>query len=306
VEPGSDVEQALGLLTTKIQHPVLTDIEISDTPVEMYDLFPITLPDLFRGEEMVVFARYRTHRNAIAGEVGIAGRRNGRLERFSVDVAFPIDEAVNDFIPQLWAARKIGYLSRELRLHGHDPELVDEIRRTALRYGLLSEFTSYLVQEPEMIVNNSPALAPIDMAMLRMQPLSAQESTGAGSVAIAKQSAARREVRSVGDVKDLNEEFAQRWSDEDRQIVAGRIFVRSDSIWTDATAKTEVPTIRIAPFSSAYFAVLEALPELEPYFIEFETVVVGGERLTIALVADGQTTLDADKVTRLVRGFRGD
>ena len=38
----------------------------------------------------------------------------------------------------------------KVRLNGANPELVEEIRQTALRYGLLSEYTSYLVQEPGM------------------------------------------------------------------------------------------------------------------------------------------------------------
>ncbi len=303
VEPGADVEQALSLLTAKVQHPVLTDIEIADTPVELYDLYPVTLPDLFRGEELVVFARYRPRRNDVTGEIAITGRRNGRREDFSTTAGFPIDAAANDFIPQLWAARKIGYLTREIRLRGHNDELVEEIRQTALRYGLLSEYTSYLVLEPEMVTANRPGVGQnFQMALPATAP---SEATGASAVAVAKQSAARRVVRVAGDVRDLDEEMEQRLSTETQRVVAGRIFHEYNGIWTDAGANEQNPVVRIAPFSEAYFAVLRALPELKPYATAFGTVVIAGERLTIALTADGKATLDRAQISRLVRGFRG-
>jgi len=304
VEPGSNVEQALSLLINKIQHPMLTDIDIAHTPVELYDLYPMTLPDLFAGEELVVFARYRPGRETTAGDVEITGRRNGQRERFTADVTFPIDESGNDFIPQLWAARKIGYLSREIRLRGHNAELVEEIRRTALRYGLISEYTSYLVLEPDMVTMDSPAVPGINLLPWDNLMAAPNEATGAGAVARAKTSAARRVTRSAGDLKDLDKEFAQRFADDSRRVVGGRVFTLTEGTWTDA-AKMPGPVVRIAPFSDAYFAVLQALPELERYFTEFDTVVIGGERIAIALAEDGKDTLDTGQIARLVLGFRG-
>src|SRR5207237_9503357 len=61
---------------------------------------------------------------------------------------------------QLWAARKAGALSREIRLHGANPEIVDELKRLALRYGILTEYTSYLVQEPSLAARPIPLMAP--------------------------------------------------------------------------------------------------------------------------------------------------
>ena len=132
------------------------------------------------------------------------------------------------------------------------------------------------------------------------------EATGAGAVAVAKQSAARREARSAGDIKDLDEEFAERFTDDTRRVVGGRIFTLAEGTWTDATKEMPGPVVRIEPFSDAYFAVLRALPELETYFTEFDNVVIGGERLAVALAADGKDTLDDAQIARLVLGFRGD
>jgi len=59
--------------------------------------------------------------------VHLVGRRNGRPERYTTDAAFPTHESGNDFIPRLWAARKLGVLQQAVRLHGANPELIAEI-----------------------------------------------------------------------------------------------------------------------------------------------------------------------------------
>ena len=62
-------------------------------------------------------------------------------------------------------------------------------------------------------------------------------------------------------------------------------------------------TLRIRPFSEAYFELLRLLPELEPIVRELDTVSVGGGRLTLAFVDDGGARLSGDR-TALVRDFR--
>ena len=38
-----------------------------------------------------------------------------------------------------------------MRIEGHTTDLEREIRELAMQYGLLSEYTSYLVQEPQVV-----------------------------------------------------------------------------------------------------------------------------------------------------------
>ncbi|MEJ2504201.1 MAG: VIT domain-containing protein, partial [Gemmatimonadota bacterium] len=102
VEPGEDVERALSVLASKITHPVLTDLAIDGAPVRLEEVYPGALPDLFAGEELVVFGRYA---GAGGGELRVRGRRSGRTERFAVAAEFPASTAANDYIPRLWAAR---------------------------------------------------------------------------------------------------------------------------------------------------------------------------------------------------------
>lgn len=292
VEPDESVETAVGALVARIQHPVLTDLAL-DASVRIEEVYPERLPDLFAGDELVVFGRYTgTSREA---RVAVRGMRAGRAERYGTTAAFPASESGNDFVPRLWAARKIGVLQQSIRLNGANPEIVEEIRQTALRYGLLSEYTSYLVQEPAVVADR------LRGGGLPTAP-AAQEASGAVAVGMAKRDAARREARNEAQLAAVDEEMLKAGHMGQAQHVAGRLFVEKEGIWTDLRHADSLRVVTIAPFSPAYFAVLRALPELTPIVQRFERVQVAGRAVTIRFDAGGKTT-DAG-VAELVARFR--
>lgn len=294
---GGDIEQAVGALAAKVSVPVLTDLSLGTDGVELYDLQPERLPDLFGGDELVVFGRFR---GAGTGErsVTVTGRRNGREERFSTSARFGDERPGADYVQQLWAARKTGALSREIRLHGANPEIVGELKRLALRYGILTEYTSYLVQEP-----GAMAARP-DMAV----PMEARKQAGAG--AVLRSEAERRLATSysldgvTGSVATDSLAAAGHGAAARSQRVGGRLFVWRDSAWVDAARTDSLPVIRVAAFSDAYFALLRALPELkQPAALE-PTVLVAGRRVSIKIEAGGTTVWAAGELAALVRDFR--
>jgi len=60
IRPGENIERAVGALAAKVASPVLTDVTIAaSSGIEVYDLQPGSLPDLFAGDEMVVLGRYQ-------------------------------------------------------------------------------------------------------------------------------------------------------------------------------------------------------------------------------------------------------
>ena len=83
--------------------------------------------------------------------VAVEGRSRGHTVRWTSDARFADESTDNGFIPRLWAAQRIGYLSAERRRHGGNIELDGEIRALGERYGIPTEFTSYLVQEPQIV-----------------------------------------------------------------------------------------------------------------------------------------------------------
>ena len=300
VEPGENVEDALGTLAAKIRHPVLVDLRLADAPVEIDEVYPGALPDMFLGEELVIFGRYRSRGQT--GELVLSGRRNDRVERFATRVTFPRSQDDNEYIPRLWASRKIGELTREIRLHGPNPELEREVRETALRYGLLSEFTSYLVQEPEALAED------FRDGGRRIAPLPARapsQASGALEVTRAEEARMRREAKTQADIAAADESLLNRGHVGQSRHVAGRLFAERSGIWTDLRHQTAHRVVAIEPFSEAYFALLRAAPELEVYLREFTSVLIAGEQVSIRIAPGGSTQMSARGISRLVRDFRG-
>jgi Mg-chelatase subunit ChlD len=330
VEPGQDVELAVGTLSARITHPVLTDLELAGSPVRLTEIHPVTLPDLFAGEALVLFGRYESTGR---GELRVRGQRASRTETFALDARFPDRANGNDFIPRLWAARKLGELTRQVRLNGPDPELVEEIRRTALRYGLLSEYTAHLVQEPATFAagqrpgdggirlrggSPSVAIAPTGAPGAPAAPTSAV--TGQAAVQSAEAARVRREVASAADLAVAEQALesrivgaagaagpagAGRAGQHDRRVVAGRVFELRDSVWTQTPLPDGMREVAIKLYSDAYFALLAAAPELRPIVGALEQVVVAGERVAFRFGDEGRDTLSPDQTARLTAEFRG-
>lgn len=297
VQPGEDVERALGTLAAKIRHPVLSDLALGGAPVELDEVYPTTLPDLFAGEELVIFGRYRTRRDR-TGDLVVTGRRGGRSERFAGRATFPAHTLGNDYIPRLWASRKIGELTRTVRLEGASADLIAEIRETALRYGLLSEYTSYLVQEETPF-----AFAPAD-SLARTRAGAPSAAVGRQAVVAAERARARREAKTAADVQLIDHDFLAQAHGPDARHVAGRLFVAKEGVWTDLAHADSLPVVALAPYSDGYFALLAALPELAPYLSEFEQVLVAGRRVSIRVATGGAEILSSDRLGWLVREFR--
>ena len=305
VAPNADVETAMSAVLGKIQHPALVNLRIAGAPIALHATYPAHLPDLFYGEELVVFGRYR---GTGAGPVVVTGERNGRTERFTADATFPAAAAENDFVPKLWASRRIGDLTRQIRLEGATPSLVEEVRSLGLRYGILTEYTSYLVQEPRAAWNQ-PVAMPASAA-LRGGAGAAAMQTGRDAFANATASAVLGGVTPLAAADHVASARASELAASGAgaapvRRIGGRLFVLADSVWTDASQRDSLKVVDVAPYSDAYFALVRALPEIAPYLAAGDRVVIAGRRGSVKISGTGVTAWQPGHLEALVRAFRG-
>ena len=142
-----DLEVKVSNFFSKIKEPVLANPVLKFTgDVRVSKLYPAPLPDLFKGEQLVVAGRYSGKGESA---VMIEGTVNGETKRFAQDVKFSDDASESEFIPRLWATRRVGYLLDEIRLHGENSELRDEVTELARKYGIVTPYTAYLITEDE-------------------------------------------------------------------------------------------------------------------------------------------------------------
>ncbi len=297
ISPGANVEEPVSALMSKLARPALTNVRIVDAPVRFEQQSPAALPDLFFGEELVILGRYQGNGD---GPVVIEGDRNGHRERFEIAASFPRFNNDNEFVGALWATRRIGDLSRELRLEGRTAERIAAIRELGLRYGVITEYTSYLVQEPDAVAAMERRDSPLRSSA------APQAATGAVAFRRAKESA------ELSKAMTLNELVVTGASDASSgghgsavRRIGSRIFVDKDGTWTDASQLATVKPVSVAPYSAAYFELLRAVPELAQLLIKDQKQVIAGKRASILFDATGKTEWAAGELATLARDFRG-
>lgn len=140
-----NIEVKVSDFYARISSPVLTNLKIDWGTANVYDIFPKTLPDVYQGAQLVITARYASKDIPLHTSVTVSGMANGKEMRFVYDATFPASSISEDFVPRLWATRKIGYLEDQVRLNGAKEEVVKEIIQLSKEYGILTEYTSFLV-----------------------------------------------------------------------------------------------------------------------------------------------------------------
>ncbi len=195
---------------------------------------------------------------------------NNRPQEFTFQADFPAIAAEHDFLQPLWAARRVGFLLEQIRLHGEDRELVDEVTRLARQYGIVTPYTSYLIVEDEKVRRERGDLAASDMTLgrgLAASPALAKKF--AEEFAGLKDKSGAGSVRASGELQKLNqaqEIVAGRSGDRslqdlERQVktVQGRAFYASGDGWIDARIQeaASLPVRRIAFASADYFVLLK-------------------------------------------------
>ncbi len=134
-----------------IKSPVLTDIDISFEGLDVYDVEPPALPDLFAERPVVVFGKWK---GEPSGTVNVSGL-NGAGE-FHQDI--PVDSALFEDqsapLKYLWARSRIDRISN-FNPQKDNREKREELVSLGLHYNLLTQFTSFvavdeIVRNPDM------------------------------------------------------------------------------------------------------------------------------------------------------------
>jgi Ca-activated chloride channel family protein len=171
-----DLEVAISNYYEKISSPLLSDLKIDFDNIRVKDTYPRTLPDLFKGSQLVLVGKYMGSGPVtitLAGDVGEKERT------FVLKDQKLLKKDTYGFLPRLWATRRIGYLLEEVRLHGEKQELVDEVKKLGLKFGIVTPYTSFLVTEEER--ETLDAAAPE-----ALKAFEEKQVTGVGGVKIAK------------------------------------------------------------------------------------------------------------------------
>jgi|APLak6261675434_1056106.scaffolds.fasta_scaffold01768_2 Ca-activated chloride channel family protein len=321
---GRDFEVKIGGFFDKVSNPVLADLALDLSAFGAYDVYPKRLGDLFKGAQLVVMGRYRTPKD---GTVVLTGSFNGKKQVFEYRGDATKESKQFDFVPRLWAIRKVGYLLEEIRLRGEKPELREEIVALGKKYGIVTPYTSYLVVEdvPMPVAQNRPPPPPRPEpwafrgeekraapkgaasgfsgglgggAALSPSATSPAPADVADDESVAFRGPAKEEALKKADGKDgiamsravrkMKEQAEGERVNDPVRVASGRTFLYRNGGWIDSEAQTGTSKqLKVKYLSDAYFALLKARPDLK-------AALALSDRLVIVIGKDKSVIIEPD------------
>ena len=302
VEPREDLEAKVSSFFDKVNHPVLTNLALDMGGVRTELVYPRALPDLFRGTQLALVGRYRNERELAGVTVKLSGNASPTRTFAYGGLRFPLRAEEHDFLPRLWATRRVGWLMEQIRTHGESRELRDEVVELGTRHGIVTPYTSFLALEPGAREGAPPAVRGLqDRVVPAPEPRPSQPGdfsgqgraggvippppsmppppppppaaevpmtlSGAGAVQQSKATRAQQDavtLDAVGAPRDAV------------RNVGGKTFYLRAGVWTDAELKpdTRLPQTSLRFGSDEYFSLLRRVPALARIFALGDRVAV--------------------------------
>jgi Ca-activated chloride channel family protein len=292
VRPGERIDETLSAFYTKISTPVLTDLELDFGEIIAYDIFPNPMPDLFVGSQISVVGRYRQ-----GGQTTVT--LNGIMEGETQSFRFEDQNFISDAerrssdspVPRLWATRKIGYLLNQIRLSGPDQETIDQIVRLSIRYGIVTQYTSYLVTE-EIPLGAAEQDRIASEQLDQMQSMAPEPAYGRQAV----EKAAEQGALAGAEAPVAPAEGAA----DVVRIIGSRTFIEDEGMWLDTGYDpSAMETIKVQFLSKEYYELVRARPELAAGFSVGRRVVAMSEGVAYEVVSPAvMSDLSEDQIVK--------
>ncbi len=242
-------------------------------------MYPRKLSDIFKGSQLTIIGRYRNSNDLNNITLHLKGKTGRETRTFNYpDLDFPMRADKNDFLPRLWATRRVGWLIEQIRSNGENKELRDEIVDLGTRYGIVTPYTSYLATDGSFQIdgeerNNSNSVIGRRNSRSENRPAKSMPSiTGQGAVLASKDAKEKQEIVTVT-------------GDDDSYRIDGKTVVKKvgvktfyleNGVWIDSEFKEEakMPETKLQFASGQYFDLVAKEKDLAQFFALGEQVVV--------------------------------
>lgn len=290
VRPEESIEVKVSNFYSKIASPVLTDLTLDFGRIDVTEMYPRQLPDLFKGSQLLVLGRYKESGHT---PVRLRGKVRGKNREFGYETSFAAETEGNDFIPRLWASRKIGYLIDEIRLHGRNKELVDEVVRLSKEYGIMTEYTSFLV-------DTDLHVAMEELEERARENFARASKVESGSWAVGQaQNAIRMKAQALAAPIAFYDATGQLKKITGVKRIADKTFYFKNNVWVDNDYAPEQKLIKVKRFSQAYFQLSRALPKTNRYLALGNNVIINIGQQSFQIGDGGRTSFTQEELKRL-------
>lgn len=253
IRPGERLDLAVAAFSAKVTRPCMTDIGVSIEGTDVSQVVPWRVPDIYAGEELMLIGRY-----AESGDVSVTvtGRIGGEPVHQMVGDLRLRKAGGADFLPRLWATRQVGERLTRLRLYGPNGETIDEIVSLAVRYGIVTPYTSYLVEEGAAALdgNAQDAIVARELAAAERVYAGGSQARGVGKGAVAA---------SIDHGEMITADRTEALSGDRVRQVGAKTFVLDGSEWVDTAYDRAVcDPILVSWGGERFFELLDLCDEM--------------------------------------------
>ncbi len=132
----------------RVNAPLLTDLRLEWNGVNVSEVFPAQLPDLFSAKPVIVSGRYGAPGK---GTLRLRGKQAGRDFVRDIPVTLPAAEPEHGVVATLWARRKVDALMSSnwtgMQSGNPGPDVKNAITQLGVDFGLMTQFTSFVAVE---------------------------------------------------------------------------------------------------------------------------------------------------------------
>jgi Ca-activated chloride channel family protein len=162
-----DGSAAAKRLYERVRSPLLTDITVDWAGLDVSEVYPKRIPDLFGAKPVVISGRYTKPGQ---GTIRLIGKRSGSEVVRPIRVDLPAQEPKHDVLATVWARHKVEDLMGQdwAGLQSGTPrgDLKESITQLGLDYRLVTQFTSFVaVEETTVIEGGQPRRIEVPVEM---------------------------------------------------------------------------------------------------------------------------------------------
>jgi Ca-activated chloride channel family protein len=133
----------------RVDRPALAHIEIDWGNLDVTELSPAKVPDLWAGQPIRIHGRYTQ-----GGEENIVvrGQLANQPYQQKLRVKLPKNEPDHEAMATVWAREKVHQLMNQMVRNGKTKELIEKVTQLGLTFRLMTQWTSFVAVE-EKVVN---------------------------------------------------------------------------------------------------------------------------------------------------------
>jgi len=163
VRQDENSDQVIDKFFQRVDRPALAHIEIDWGKLEVTELYPAKIPDLWAGQPIRIHGRYT---KGGTETIVVRGQLKNRTFEQSVPVNLPQNAASHAAMATVWARQKVRSLMNQMVKDGQTQELIKQITQLGLTFRLMTKWTSFVAVE-EKVVNvdgkSQTVVQPVEM-----------------------------------------------------------------------------------------------------------------------------------------------